>query len=270
MRYDASRVSAFFDEYGEREWSRFEDGRSSPVSLEIHKHYLRRFVRSGDRVLDVGAGPGRFTIELGRIGAGVVVADVSEAQLRLNREKVEEAGLEHAMLDRVVADVTDLSTFADGEFDAVVCYGGPLSYALDRAGDGVGELVRVTRPGGCVIASVMSLVGAFSSELRAVLALPLDVNERIVSTGYLDTKGGGHVEMRLFRWPELEELFVERGCTIVAASASNMNTAVEQELYSTLDEEMREALVRWTIDLAAEPGAVALAPHIIVVARRDT
>lgn len=269
MKYDASRTAAFFDEFGEREWARFEDGRSSPVSLEVHKHYLHRFVSSRDRVLDVGAGPGRFTIELAKIGARVVAADVSTVQLELNREKVEQAGVEDGVLDRVVADVTDLSTFADGEFDAAVCYGGPLSYALDRAGDGVGELLRVTRPGGYVIVSVMSLVGAFSSELRAVLALPLDVNERIVSTGYLDAKGGGHVEMRLFRWPELEELFGERGCTIVAASASNMNTAVEQELYSTLDEEMREALVRWAIDLGAEPGAIALAPHIIVVARRD-
>ena len=102
-----------------------------------------------------------------------------------------------------------------------------------------------------------------------MLELPIEVNDRIVSTGFLDAQGGGHVEMRLFRWPEIEELFTTRCCTILAASASNMNTAVEQELYATLDEEMRQALVRWEIDLGADPGAVSRAPHIIVVARRE-
>ena len=57
MRYDARAAAAFYDEYAEREWSRFEDGRSGLVSFEIHRHYVERFVRPGDRVLDVGAGP---------------------------------------------------------------------------------------------------------------------------------------------------------------------------------------------------------------------
>jgi SAM-dependent methyltransferase len=270
MKYDASRPTAFFDEYGVQEWTRFEEGgRSSPVSLEVHKHYLRRFVRAGDRVLDIGAGPGRFTIELAKLGAHIVAADISPVQLELNREQVETAGVEESVVDRVVADVTDLSAFADAEFDVVVCYGGPLSYALDRAGNGLDELLRVTCRGGHVLVSVMSLIGAFSEELRVVLQLPLEVNERIVNKGYLDSKGGGHVEMRLFRWPELEALFSERPCTIIAASASNMNTAVEQELYETLDADMRDALLRWEIDLCADPGAVSRAPHIIVVARRE-
>jgi hypothetical protein len=56
---------------------------------------------------------------------------------------------------------------------------------------------------------------------------------------------------------------------IVAASASNMNTQVERELFSALDESTREALIRWEIDLCAEPGAVSGGPHIIVVVQRD-
>ena len=65
-------------------------------------------------------------------------------QLELNRERVEAAGFE--VRERVVADVCDLSYFADASFDAVVCYGSPLGYVLDRADDAVGELLRVTEP----------------------------------------------------------------------------------------------------------------------------
>ena len=68
VTYEAERIAAFFDAYGEQEWTRFEDGRTPSTSLEVHREYLRRFVRAGDRVLDIGAGPGRFTLELARLG----------------------------------------------------------------------------------------------------------------------------------------------------------------------------------------------------------
>ncbi|MGH2383311.1 MAG: class I SAM-dependent methyltransferase, partial [Candidatus Limnocylindria bacterium] len=77
MQYDSKRMAAFFDEYGEREWTRFDDDRTPSTSLDVHLEYLRRHVRQGDCVLDVGAGPGRFTIELARLGASIVVADIS-------------------------------------------------------------------------------------------------------------------------------------------------------------------------------------------------
>jgi hypothetical protein len=54
VKYDPERAAAFYDEYGEREWTRFEDGRNSGTSLEVHRHYLRRFVRPGDVVPDYG------------------------------------------------------------------------------------------------------------------------------------------------------------------------------------------------------------------------
>ncbi len=40
-------------------------------------------------MLEVGAGAGRFTVELARLGCSVLVADVSSVQLDLNRQKEE-------------------------------------------------------------------------------------------------------------------------------------------------------------------------------------
>ena len=62
--WDPSRTAEFFDDYGEREWTRFEDGRTPGPSLTTHTRMLEGYIRPGDRVLDAGAGPGRFTLEL--------------------------------------------------------------------------------------------------------------------------------------------------------------------------------------------------------------
>ena len=267
MSYDRERTAAFYDDYGEREWARFEDGRHTRASLEVHLHYLRRFVAAGDRVLDAGAGPGRFTIELGRIGAEVVVADVSAAQLELNHQRVSAAGVERQVRDRVVADITDLSRFGDGSFDAVVCYGGPLSYVVDLADAALSELVRVTRSGGHVLVSAMSLLGTITHYLDVVLELarrdgiaPMD---EIVRTGFLPERTDfGHLAMRLYRWGELQELLSRHGEIVAAAAAGLLKTDEPAQ------PELRDLLVRLELDLGAEPGAIDGGEHILAVVRK--
>lgn len=265
LTYDAEHTAAFYDEYGEREWTRFEDGRNSPTSLAVHTHYLHRFVGPDDRVLDVGAGPGRFTIELAQIGALVTVADISPRQLELNREQVGAAGLEERVTARVIADVTDLSRFQDGEFDAVVCYGGPLSYVVEQAEAAVAELARVTRSGGHLLVSAMSLVGAVWHYLDLLLELVerdgAELTDEIIRTGFLPEEDGyGHLPMRLFRWRELKELLAEHG-EVVAASAAGLFKANPDE------PQLRDLLTRLELELGAEPGAIDGGEHMLAVVR---
>ena len=91
--YDPARVRDFFNRLGYGEWERLEQSATSRTQARIHTHYLHRFFDRGSRVLDAGAGAGRFTVELARLGATVSVVDISDEQLRLNRQKVAEAGL---------------------------------------------------------------------------------------------------------------------------------------------------------------------------------
>lgn len=265
--YEPEHAAAFFDKYGEREWTRFEDGRTPPQSVQVHVQHLRRFVRAGDRVLDIGAGPGRFTIELARLGANIAVADLSPRQLELNREKLSAAGFEERVTERVLADVTDLSHFADVSFDVVVCYGGPLSYVVDRADEAVAELVRVTRPGGHVLLSVMSLVGTVVHFTQVVLDCArrdgVAMNDEIMRTGLLPQgKGYGHLPMKLYRWSELETLLAQHG-TVVAASAAGLLPALYPD-----EPELREFIARVELELASEPGALSCGQHILAVLQK--
>lgn len=166
--YDKEHIARVFDAYGDQEWNRHESSPMARVSFHIHLHYLRQFVRQGDLVLEVGAGAGRFTVELARLGARVTATDISGVQLDLNRMHVTEAGLEDQIEAWAEADVVDLVDFADGSFDVTSCFGGPLSYAMDRVDDAVHELLRVTKPGGLVLVSVMSNMGTLRAYLGSL------------------------------------------------------------------------------------------------------
>ena len=266
-RYDREHIASFYDEYGEQEWERLEQRPMDRVNFAVHRRLLEEHVRTGDRVLEVGAGPGRFTLELARLGARVVVGDVSPGQLELHREKT--AGAANAIESRRLLDVVDLSEFGDSEFDVTVCYGGPISYVLERADDAVAELLRVTRPSGRVLLSVMSLLGA----ARAFFFMFPELIEQhgwemmvadVFATGVLSAKINNDHVMKMYRWGELEELLGRHPCRLLAASASNYLVIGNEDTF-VLDD-------RWLeLELGAcrEPGALDAGTHIVVALERQ-
>jgi SAM-dependent methyltransferase len=257
--WDPARTAEFFDEYGEREWTRFEDGRTPGPSLTTHLRLLEGYVRPGDRVLDAGSGPGRFTLELLRLGAHVTALDISPGQLELLRARVPDVAA-------VVGDVTDLSRFADDSFDVAVCFGGPLSYVLDRAEHAVAELARVTRPGGHVLVSVMGLGGTVIHFASILVELARrDGPERqveIARTGFLpEGEGYGHLAMRMYLWEELEALLSPHGEVVDGAAAGVLpHLDVEEPEIRALLEEFEERL-------AYDPGSRSCGEHIVGVLR---
>lgn len=274
--YDPSRLASFFDEYGEREWERLGPERPAidRVNFATHLALLREHISEGDRVLEAGAGPGRFTIELARIGARIVVGDISPGQLRLNRENVGAAGLEAAVESRQVLDIVDLEKLDDESFDATVCFGGPLSYVLDRADAALAELLRVTRPGGKLLLSVMSLFGSMRTFLPSVLEEVdqhgLETVNRVIETGDLPPElSRGHATMRLYRWSELEELLGRHPCTLLGASSANFLAARADDVLDGIDGDRWETLLEWELAACREPRAIDGGTHMLAAVRRD-
>ncbi len=269
--YDPEHVSRFYDAYGDREWQRFDRSLAAQVSLEIHRRLLGDFIEAGDRVLDAGAGPGRFTIELARLGASIVVGDISAEQLRLNAGKLAETGLEEAIESREVLDIVDLSRFVDQSFDAVVCYGGPLSYVWERADVAACELARVVKERGLVLVSVMSKLGVHRMWLNHMLKLSEDFGsetvDRVFETGGLPAAMNDDHPMRLFTFSELEAVLSRAGCEVVAGSAANCLTA-QTGAIEPMDDALWEMLLSWELRACRERAALDGGTHIVAVARR--
>ncbi|MFK7849206.1 MAG: class I SAM-dependent methyltransferase, partial [Rhodothermales bacterium] len=66
-QYDAEFIKSYYDEYGKREWDRWDVSVVEEVKFAVHLHYLQTRLKSQDRILEIGAGAGRFTKELAQI-----------------------------------------------------------------------------------------------------------------------------------------------------------------------------------------------------------
>lgn len=224
-------------------------------------------------MLEIGAGPGRFTQVLAEIGCRVLASDISEGQLELHRKYAKELGFDGSVETRMRLDVCDLSSLDSESFDAVVCYGGPLSYVFERAGEALGECVRVCRRGGHVLASVMSMWGGCHRHLAGVLEIPTRANRRIIETGDLLPENWESVEHRchMFRSGEFRSLAAEAGLRVVAMSASNFLSIHADDCLSSMAEnsdEYREFL-RMETEACRQPGCLDAGTHIILVGKRS-
>jgi SAM-dependent methyltransferase len=108
-------------------------------------------VSMGQRVLDVGCGPGALTTELvERVGASNVSAvDPSEQFVEAARER-------HPGVDVRNATAEELP-FADDTFDAALAQ--LVVHFMKDPVRGLADMARVTRPGGVVCACVWDFVG---------------------------------------------------------------------------------------------------------------
>ncbi len=248
-----NRIREYFDEKADEEWNRLTETVAGRVSFEVHRQFLQPYIKPGMRVLEIGAGPGRFTKELATLGTRITVTDFSEAQLAANRTRASEERFADAVEDWMTVDVRDLSRFADASFDAVLVYGGPLSYVFDHANAALEGMLRVTSRSGVVIGSVMSLLGAWRHFLPAVLELTDDQGDHIMATGDLrDSQPDGHV-CQLYRARDLSELITSCGAELLAMSASNWASLDYPEALAELEAEP----ARWNWFLAHEARACA-------------
>jgi ubiquinone/menaquinone biosynthesis C-methylase UbiE len=267
-----ARVREIFDAFG-GEWERLRKDVAGRVSFEIHRRFLDEHLTSAPRVLEIGAGPGIFTQHMARRGARLTVADISAVQLADNQRRINEAGLGGAVEDFRVADVRDLSWWADGSFDLAVAYGGPLSYVFEDAPAALRELLRVTRLGGTVVASVMSTLGAYRHLMPGVADIIMDygddANDAVLRTGDLrPVQPTGHV-CTMYRSEQIPGLVEQAGGLLIAMSASNWSSLGDTEALARLEADP----ARWARFLDNEtwacrqPGCLNGGTHLIFATR---
>jgi SAM-dependent methyltransferase len=170
---------------------------SFDVAAEAYDAFMGRYSRllspqladlagiaPGQRVLDVGCGPGALTAELvTRVGAAAVAAvDPSTPFVTAVRERFPGVDVRQASADAM--------PFADATFDAALTQ--LVVHFLPDPVAGLAEMARVTRPDGVLAASVWDHAGG-SGPLGLFWAVARELDPGVVDESDLPGARAGHL-----------------------------------------------------------------------------
>lgn len=154
IRGSEGRVEMLNGLYGQiDEDIRLNRSRQGQLEYFITMNCIHRFLKDGDRILEIGAGTGRYSIALAREGFKVSAVELVESNIDVLRENSKDL----TNIDSYQGDALDLSRFPDDSFDATLLLG-PM-YHLYEAADqhrAIDEAIRVTRPGGVILTAFLS------------------------------------------------------------------------------------------------------------------
>lgn len=144
-------VRRFYDETVHVEWKRLDRHR---VEFELSKRYINRYVKPNDNILDLGGGPGKYSLYLSRLGCQVTLADLSQNNVDFALNKARELGLP---LNGQRADCRDLSAIEDEQYDHVLCMG-PMYHLKDERdrAAAITECMRILKPNGTLFVAFVS------------------------------------------------------------------------------------------------------------------
>jgi len=130
------KLTDFYNKFNE---DKRLDRRHGQVEYQTSMAYLHRYLSPGDRIVDIGAGAGRYSLALKSEGYDVTAVEYVRPNIGKIRAKDRE-------LKVIEASAVDLSMFGDEEFDVSILFG-PMYhlYSKEDRIKALKEAKRITR-----------------------------------------------------------------------------------------------------------------------------
>ncbi|MGN0984864.1 MAG: class I SAM-dependent methyltransferase [Candidatus Enterenecus sp.] len=160
-RDNIETVRQYYDSAPQTEWDRLE---YNIFEFQLTTWMMDKYIRPGHSVLDIGGGPGRYSIHYAQKGCAVTLAELSGGNVALAKEKAAEAGVS---LDAYAVNCLELDRLGLGQFDHVFLMG-PLYHLQDQNDqvEAVNIALRHLKPGGKLYVSFIPILSGMIYDLQ--------------------------------------------------------------------------------------------------------
>ncbi len=145
-------ITDFYSKYVEDD--RLDRTRRGQLEFFTTMEYIHRFAHKGSKVLELGAGTGRYSVTLAKEGMNVTALELTEKHLEVLKSKCTDL----PNIEAVQGDATDLSRFKDNSFDVTLAFG-PMYHLYEKEdiNKAIDEAIRVTKKDGVILFAFISV-----------------------------------------------------------------------------------------------------------------
>lgn len=161
---DAEIVKAYYNSEVEGEWERLG---KNYFEFRITCVFMEKYIKTGERVLDIGGGPGRYSLYWAEKGCDVTLFDLSEGNVIFAQMKAKENNLKINAYAGNALNVSEILQSETEKFDHVFLMG-PLYHLLEEKQriTAVNEAMKMLKKGGKLYVSFISHMGGMNYLMR--------------------------------------------------------------------------------------------------------
>ena len=251
---ETERIQKTYELFDEN--SRLNRSPAARVEFLTNTRYIERYLKPGDRILDVGAGAGEYSLYFARKGYEVCALELTDANIAAFRKKL----LPTDSIDLAQGNALDLRRYPDHSFDAVLLFG-PLYHLHSRADrlQCIAEARRVCKPGG-------KLFFAFISNDFVILT-EFSYRPDYFTAGEYD-KETFQLEDFPFVFHTVDDcraLLRDGGVRILHEVASDGVSELLEERINGLDAENYAQYLRYHFHICEKPELLGMTNHLLFV-----
>lgn len=158
MNNNTKIIIKHYEEYNEDE--RFTKDKAHSIEYLTTKKYIEKNLKKGDRILEVGAGTGAYSINYAKEGYKVDALELSLKHLNILKSKI----TDDMNINAIQGNALDLSIYEDNTFDMTLVLG-PLYHLFtqEEKEKAIEEAIRVTKKDGYIYIAYITSDSVFIS-----------------------------------------------------------------------------------------------------------
>lgn len=262
--YTTKYLNEFYSNYDED--SRLLQ-RHGSVEFLTTMRYIEKYIKPGDRVIEIGAGTGRYSHALARQGYTVDAVELIGQNIEVFRKNT----LPSENITITQGNALDLSSFQDNKYDITLLLG-PLYhlYSIEDKRQALREAIRVTKPGGIVFAAYVISDGCLLDDgfNRGNINVAEYIEKGLIHGKTFAAKSEPEDLFELVRKEDIDELMSVFPTTRLHYVASDGCALFMREAIDRMDDETFELYLQYHFATCERSDLAGVTSHSIDIFRK--
>jgi len=246
----------------EKEDGRLIRSRHGQLEFFTTNTYIHKYLKKGMRILELGAGTGRYSISLAKEGYDVTAVELMKSNFKLLKKNAK--GIKNICTFQ--GDALDLSSFKDNEFDMVLVLG-PMYHLFEEQ-----DKVQVIKESIRVAKNNATIIYAFLTTASIVFGWGLCGNLKTLKSEFNDDYTLKELPKEVFTAYDVdkfEKLFLKFNVKkLHTVSADSVVDISENNEKFNVDDEDFEILKEYHLATCERKDMLGISNHILFICKK--
>lgn len=256
-------LEEFYSSYDEDNRLR---SRSGSVEFLTTMHYIHKYLRPGMRILEIGAGTGRYSHALAQEGYTVDAVELVEHNIEIFKQNTQPG--ENITIRQ--GNAKNLAAFQDNTYDLTLLLG-PMYHLFteEEKLQALGEALRVTKKGGIVFSAYCGNDATIIQYCFGRGMLAEKHYQEMIDPVTFKAASDPLEMFELYRREDIDGLMAHFSITRLHYVGTDMVSHYVKQTIDEMDDALYEMYLNYHFAICERPDMVGISHHILDIFQKD-